>query len=214
MSDLNKFKNKLIVFEGLDGVGKTSVAKAMVKHFNSNGINTIFTFQPGDSNYGTLAPLFRSLCKDMRWEIHELTNFFLFFADKVEQVNKIVQPYLEKGYTVISDRWWYSTFAYQFYGKRIVYKYGLEDRPEIVEWINKTSVLNYEPDMVYYFPFPLNVEREKDVNDIFENTDNAFMQRVKEAYEYLAKKHKFIKVESGNNIEDTLFKILKGEENE
>jgi dTMP kinase len=210
--DLDKeFRNKLIVFEGMDKTGKTSVAKALVNYLNANGVNAIFTFQPGDTSYGTLAPLFRSLCKDMRWGIHELTNFFIFFADKTEQVDKVIRPYLEKGYTVISDRWWYSTFAYQFYGKRIVYKYGLEYRPEIVEWINKVSVLNYEPDITYYFPFQLNVERKQDKNDMFENTDRSFMKRVRDAYEYLARKHKFVRVEPGNSVEETVEKIIRGE---
>jgi len=206
---LDKFRNKLIVFEGIDKTGKTSVARAMVKYLNNTGIKAIFTFQPGDDNYGILAPLLRSLCKDKRWQIHDLTNFFLFLADKVEHVTKIVLPALKDGKTVICDRWWYSTFAYQLYGKQIIYKYDLDKDLQLSYFLSKISVLNLEPDMVFYFPFQIaDIKEEKNVNDIYENMDTESIQRVRIAYEYLSQKYNFNRVIPGNNVEETLKKVM------
>jgi type II secretory pathway predicted ATPase ExeA len=72
-NDFNIFENKLIVFEGTDFTGKTSVAKLFADVLNDKDIPAIYTFQPGDSNYGTLAPVIRSLCKDKRWGLHPLS---------------------------------------------------------------------------------------------------------------------------------------------
>ena len=89
---LGKFRNKLCIFEGADQTGKTTVAKLLVEKLNDNGIPALFTFQPGDPAYGVTATLFRSLCKDKRWDLHPLSNMYAFFLDKVEQVTKIVKP--------------------------------------------------------------------------------------------------------------------------
>lgn len=202
-----QFRNKLIVFEGMDLTGKTSVAKRFVGKLKENNIPATFTFQPGDNVYGTVAPILRSLCKDKRWDLHELTNFFIFFADKVEQVSKVIMPALDAGKTVISDRWWYSTYAYQFYGKEILNKYGCNGH--IMSWLNSMSVLGLEPNKVYYFPQQLNVQREKDNNDLFETEVDAFNKRVKEAYDRLSIIYNFIEVIPGNSVEETVDKILK-----
>jgi dTMP kinase len=207
MENLERFRNKLIVFEGADLTGKTSVAKMMVDRLNENGIQAIFTFQPGDTNYGVTAPLFRSLCKDKRWNLHPMTNFFLFFADKVEQADKVIKPALENGTTVISDRWWYSTYAYQYYGKEIKDEWGLPE--DLGEFLNYTSVLNLEPDITYYFPQKLEVDREKDENDQFETSDDDFFERVHKAYERLAKDFNFRRVLPSSTAEETLENILK-----
>jgi len=209
MADLEKFRNKLIVFEGADLTGKTTVAKMMVDKLNENGIPAEFTFQPGDPNYGVTAPMFRSFCKDKRWNLHPITNFFIFFADKVEQVDKVVKPALEEGKTIISDRWWHSTYAYQYYGKQIKDDWSLSE--ELGDWLNYLSVLNIEPDVTYYFPEKLSVKRSEDKNDQFETSANDFFDRVNIAYEKLTKKYNFRRVLPAESAEGTLNKILSME---
>lgn len=206
MADLERFRNKLIVFEGSDLTGKTTVAKMMVDKLNDNNIPAEFTFQPGDPNYGVTAPLFRSLCKDKRWNIHPITNFFIFFADKVEQVDKVVKPALDAGKTVISDRWWYSTYAYQYYGKQIQEDWNLPEK--LGDWLNMLSVLNLRTDITYYFPQKLDVKRSEDKNDQFEISGDRFFDRVNDAYERLAEELSFTRVLPGNSAEETLERIL------
>lgn len=202
-----RFRNKLVVFEGADCTGKTSVARLLNKHLNENGIDSLFTFQPGDTSYGPIASLLRSFCIDKRWGFHDMTNFFLFLADKSEQMSKVVIPALEKGQTVICDRWWFSTYAYQFYGKEILEKWGLSEA--LGDWLNTVSVLKIVPDVTYYFPETLNVNRDRDGNDQFETMQEDFKVRVHNAYEKLASKYGFIRVLPGNSVEDTLNKIIE-----
>lgn len=215
-SEINyeKFRNKLIVIEGADSTSKTTVARLLVNSLIENNIPTILTAQPGDVAYGPLASIIRSLCKDKRWDLHPLSNMYAFFLDKVEQVTKVVEPALKEGKTVVSDRWWHSTTAYQFYGKQIIEKYGLSQ--DVADWLNSTSELGVNVDVVFYFPEK--IEKPQGVRisdqgkaDLFETADEAFFRRVREAYEMLANdpKYKFKRVPLGSTAEDTLNHLLE-----
>jgi len=205
--NIESLKNKLVVFEGGDKSGKTSVAKLLNTYLNDNGISSIFTFQPGDTEYGTHATLMRSLCKDKRYNLHPLANFFAFQLDRVEQTSKIIQPALDEGKTVISDRWNYSTYAYQLYGQELLSKTNMPI--EVAEWLLTTATVCREPDLVIYFPHKINVHREDDPNDSFDGKDSVFFDRVHNAYEILADKNGWLRVAPGTSAEDTLKKILE-----
>jgi len=207
MYNFNKWKNRLIVLEGADSSGKSSVANLLTDYLNNNGIETILTFQPGDSNWGPLAPILRSLCKDKRWDLHPLANFFAFQLDRVEQTSKVVIPALSLGKTVISDRWNYSTYAYQLYGKELITKYNMPK--EVLEWLLETAIISKNPDYVFYFPEKINSNRKDDPNDTFDKAGNDFFMRVHNAYEELANKNSnWVRVSPGYSAEDTMKKIL------
>ena len=211
--DYEKYRNKLMIFEGADQTGKTTVAQLLVQKLNNNGIPALFSYQPGDPAYGVTAALFRSLCKDKRWNLHPLSNMYAFFLDKVEQVTKIVEPALAEGKAVISDRWWHSTTAYQFFGKQIMEKYKMT--PDVADWLNSTSELGVNVDVVFYFP-----EKIEKVNgirisdqgkaDLFENAGDTFMDRVRTGYEVMASNPllKFKRVPLGTSAEETLEYLL------
>ena len=157
------------------------------------------------------ASILRSLCKDKRWNLHPLSNMYAFFLDKVEQITKIVKPALDDGKTVVSDRWHYSTTAYQFFGKQIIEKYNL--KPEVVDWLNYTSELGCIPDVVFYFPEKIKKIKgirisDQGGEDLFETANDSFMDRVRWAYEEMASKHKFKKVQLCKTAEETLESLL------
>lgn len=206
LSDLDKLKNKLIIFEGADCVSKTSVGKLLNRHLNDSGISSIFTFQPGDSNYGIHASLIRAMCKDKRYNLHPLANFFAFQLDRVEQTSKIVVPALQEGKTVISDRWNYSTYAYQLYGQQLIEKTNMPKA--VAEWLLETAIISRKPDIVFYFPHKINIKRENDPNDSFDNRDKEFFDRVHNAYEELASKFNWIRIFPGDSAVETLDNIL------
>ncbi len=205
--DLEKWKNKLIVFEGQDKTGKSSVAKALVEYLNNNNIKTVFSFQPGDENWGPMAAMMRSLCKDKRWNLHPLANFFAFQLDRVEQTDKVVAPALERGETVISDRWNYSTKAYQLYGKGLISDYNMPE--EVLNWLLEAAIISREPDHVFYFPEKLNVVRHDSINDEFDNAGDDFMTRVHNAYEQMYNdSNNWIRITPGNSVDETLESVL------
>lgn len=204
---MDNLKNRLIVFDGTDKTGKSSIAKRLVRHLNDENISSIFTFQPGDNSWGTDAVFMRSLCKDKRHNLHPLANFFAFLLDRTEVTDKVVNPSLDKGFTVISDRWHYSTVAYQLHGKGLIYEYGMPE--SVLSWLNDLAIQSREPDAVVYFPERLNVYRQKDVNDQFENNDHDFINRVHDAYEEMAEKYKWLKVLPEETEEKTFYKVLE-----
>jgi len=124
---LKHLAGKLIVCEGADETGKSTVSKLLVQKLKNDRIPVVHTFQPGDTGWGVNAAYFRSLCKDARHGLHPVSNLFAFLVDRTEQVDKIVLPALNEGKAVVSDRWWYSTIAYQFYGKQLLKRYLLND---------------------------------------------------------------------------------------
>ena len=199
-----KFHNKFCIFEGGDECGKTSIAKILTDYLNKIGIETIFTFQPGDNMYSPVAPFVRSLCKDSRWNLHPLSNFFMFNFDRCENIHKIVLPSLKEGKTVISDRSHFSTIAYQLYGKNLIKTMSIE----VANWLMKEAVANLEPDIVFYFPDKLDVNRPEDKNDQFETESEAFQRRVHTAYEEMADKYNWIRVYPENTAEETFKKML------
>ncbi|MFA6089754.1 MAG: dTMP kinase [Candidatus Woesearchaeota archaeon] len=109
---IETFKNKLIVVEGPDFSTKTTFIKLLSNYLNDIGIEHIKTFQPGDTSYGEEAKLIRELTK--REDMSEQSALFLYLYDRIQNNKKIIRPALKDGKTVISDRWWYSTMAYQW----------------------------------------------------------------------------------------------------
>jgi len=204
--NIEQFRNKLIIFEGQDSTGKSSVANLLNDYLNKNNIQSVFTFQPGDTAYGTHAVLMRSLCKDKRYNLHPLANFFSFQLDRVEQTAKVVVPALEEGKTVISDRWNYSTYAYQLYGQQLIEKLNMPKA--VAEWLLETAIISRKPDMVFYFPHRITGTRRDDPNDNFDALGGDFFGRVHMAYEELAERYNWIRVSPGTSAQDTLEKIL------
>jgi len=213
---LEKLREKLIVFSGHDLTGKTSVSKLLAERLRASGIETTWTFQPGDPQYGEHANTIRSFCKEKKWDIHPLANYLLFLADKVEVCSKVIKPALKKGETVISDRWSYSTVAYQIFGKEL-YK---ELPDEVWQFLDKKTVLDLKPDFVFYFPEQLqNTERKHDAGDQWETAGDAFNHRVHTAYEnqfedgFFSFKHgwsktQWIRVLPAESAEATLERLL------
>jgi dTMP kinase len=216
-SILEKFKNKFIVFEGGDQTGKTSVAKLLVDLLIKNNIDTIFTFQPGDQNYGQIAPLIRSFCKDKRWDLSKYGNLFAFLLDRAEVVDKVVRPALLNNKTVISDRATYSTVAYQLYGKGIYNEIAELHGQQIADALLLWFIDPYpdvKPDLVYYFPEKIG-SRQDDDFDLFDKATKDFNIRVQTAYEKMYNenmpdsKTQWIKILPGKSAEETLENLLE-----
>jgi dTMP kinase len=204
--DFDIFKNKLIVFEGADSSGKSSVAELFYEDLKNYGIKVVHTLQPG-GDWGPLAPMLRSMCKDKRNNLGDYGNLFAFLLDRSECCEKIVKPALENGKTVICDRWSYSTVAYQLYGKGMLddFKQFLKSnsKAEIIkEWI-ENSFFNIEPDYTFYFPEKVG-KRESNLYDNFEHRGGAFEDRVKFAYTAMSDKYDWLVVHPGNSAKESL----------
>lgn len=207
-SRLEPLRGRLIVFEGQDQTGKTTVSTLLASLLRQSGIPTTWTFQPGDLAYGEHASTLRSLAKDAKYGLDPLANYFVFLADKVEVTKKIVQPALARGESVISDRWHYSTVAYQEEGRKLKEEISGLTRREL----GLISVSGLEPDFVFYFPERIEACRPKEdmvQRDQWETAGDEFAARVRASYEDQATRLEWIRVQPGDSPVATLENLIE-----
>ena len=134
-------RGQFITFEGGEGAGKTTQAERLAKALNNAGIETLLTREPGGT-FG--AEAIRDLVlsgSSERWS--GLTELLLMYAARLDHVEKLIEPALDRGVWVISDRFTDSSMAYQVYAR------GLgKDR---VEAVHKAVLDDFEPDLTILF---------------------------------------------------------------
>jgi dTMP kinase len=105
---------RLIVIEGLDGAGTTTQARRLVDHLNAHGTPAHGTREPSD---GPIGRLIREMLTGAHaiegQELSQSTFGLLFAADRLDHMQREVEPKLAAGVTVVSDRWYHSSLAYQ-----------------------------------------------------------------------------------------------------
>lgn len=127
-----------IVLEGVNGAGKTTLQTRLADFIKSKGHKAVITREPGSTALGkTLRSLVLEHPKEAPCEMAEL---FIFAADRAQHVDRVIRPATERGEWVISDRYLYSTVAFQGYGR------GIDQN--IVTQITKLAVSGVYPDLV------------------------------------------------------------------
>ena len=163
-----------ITFEGGEGCGKSSQARALYRRLSRLAIPVVLTHEPG----GT--PLGRKIGRWLKWEktdLSPLTELLLFNASRAQLVAKVIQPNLKNRKTVICDRYADSTTAYQSYGR------GLD--LEIVKAINNAATQGLQPDLTVLLDITAEAglsRKGAKKQDRFEREDIAFHQRVRDGY--------------------------------
>jgi dTMP kinase len=107
----NKFSGKFIVLDGPDGCGKTTQLELLAEYLNNEGIEVVKTHDPGGTKIGD--QISRLLKYDAQGEMDVHTETILFMASRAQLVAEIIKPALEKGKTVLCDRFISATCAYQ-----------------------------------------------------------------------------------------------------
>jgi len=123
-----------VCIEGLDGCGKTTQARLLVKKLKED-YDAVFTAEPSK---GRIGKFIRQHClhTDVRGSV--IVEALLFAADRVDHVQNEVLPALSKGKIVVSDRYVYSSYAYQGAA-------GLE-----LEWIQRLNDHAARPDLAVF----------------------------------------------------------------
>jgi dTMP kinase len=99
-------KPLFIVFEGIDGSGKTTQAKMLVDRLAARGVRVLFTAEPSDGPVGVFI-------KSLKMRAQPEEEARLFTEDRQDHLRRTIIPALEQGITVICDRYVYSSAAYQ-----------------------------------------------------------------------------------------------------
>jgi dTMP kinase len=105
---------RLIVIEGLDGAGTTTQVRRVVQHLTAQGKPAHGTREPSDGPVGRLIREMLTGGHAIEGEkLSQGTFGLLFAADRLDHMQREVEPKLAAGATVISDRWYHSSLAYQ-----------------------------------------------------------------------------------------------------
>ena len=106
----NEFEGKLITFCGLDGCGKTTQIRRLVKWLEDNGYKVYLTKQPTD--FVRESDIFRTSMVSPDLDDFDYRALSLLCAsDRVQHSNRVISQKLKEGYIVISDRYFYSCLA-------------------------------------------------------------------------------------------------------
>ena len=167
-----------ITFEGIDRSGKTTQARMLAE---SLGDEALLVREPGGTPAGERI---RTLVKDPSVELSPMTETLLFGAARAELVEQVIRPALAEGRTVISDRYFDSTIAYQGAGRRL----GIEQVEDLNRWLTH----NLWPDVTFLLeidPSAAGSRRGGPGGDRFEDEGDALQRAVAQAYEDLAVRH-------------------------
>jgi dTMP kinase len=165
---------RLIAFEGIDGCGKTTQARLL-----ADRLGALLTFEPGATLLG--ASLRGLLLDPGTSPVAVRAEALLMAADRAQHVAEVVQPALDRGTWVVTDRYSASTLAYQGAGR------GL-DRGELEALIG-WATRGLAPDLTVLVEVPVALagsRRRGTVDDRFEGEGAAFQQRVADGYRDLA----------------------------
>ncbi|NTW69706.1 MAG: dTMP kinase [Chlorobiaceae bacterium] len=129
----------LISFEGIDGAGKSTQIKKLVGYLTLKGREVLTLREPGGTE---VAEKIRLILLESRHEISPIGELLLFSASRAELIEEIIKPALAENKTVILDRFFDSTTAYQGYGR------GLN--LELLRSIIAISTCGITPDITFY----------------------------------------------------------------
>jgi len=167
-------KGVFITLEGPDGSGKSTTAKKLQKYIQEKGYKCVLTREPGGT---LLGEKIRGILLDNgNKEMTGKTEALLYAAARAQHVEEKIKPLLDKGYVVISDRYVFSSLAYQGHARGL----GIE---EVME-INKFAMGDVYPDKILFFDIsPEEALKRKFINRKTDRIENAGEEFHKTTYE-------------------------------
>ncbi len=208
------FKKKpfFIVFEGVEGCGKSFQSRKLYLNLKKKKINTILTREPGGTKS---AELIRKLIlkdyfsKEQKEKFDKYTDTLLYLAARNEHVKTKIIPSLKQKKVVICDRFIDSTIAYQVYGKKI--------NPNFINNIHKYILNGLKPDVTFLLKVSKNsskkrLKKRKNTNR-YDNFSQSFYTKVQNSFVKIAKMKKnyfvFDSSKNNNELEEVIFGIIK-----
>jgi dTMP kinase len=167
---------KFITLEGIEGVGKTSNLRFIKDLLEAAGHDCVVTREPGGTNLGeALRELLLSHSDDNMSADAEL---LMMFAARAEHLEKVILPAIEKGQTVLCDRFTEATYAYQGGGRQL----DIDKISLLEDWVQD----ELRPDLTVILDAPVEVGRaragSRSTPDRIEKEQDDFFQRVRKAY--------------------------------
>lgn len=178
------YKKKIfIVFEGIEGSGKSSHSLSLVKKLKSLKVPCVYLREPGGTKEAECIRNF--LLKNENKKFDSLTDTLLYLAARNENFLRKIKPFYKKK-VIICDRFVDSTLAYQHY--------GLGVKKHFINFVNKEIMGTIKPD--YTFLMYLNVTESilrissRKINNRYDNFKKSFYKKVQNGFLKISNKNK------------------------
>ncbi len=204
-----KKKPFFIVFEGIEGCGKSYQSKKLLKNLKKKGIKALLTREPGGTKS---AELIRNLIlkdyfnKTNKDKFDKYTDTLLYLAARNEHVKTKIKPALKQKNIVICDRFVDSTIAYQVYGKRV--------NENMIKHVHKYILDGLKPNLTFVLKVSLKSSKKRllkrKTSNRYDNFSKSFYNNAQKSFLKIAqnKKNYFI-LESSKNDNFLEKKILE-----
>jgi dTMP kinase len=169
-----------VVFEGIEGCGKSTQSKLATEFLRSKKLTVVQTLEPGGTAAGQAI---RAILLNPATEMVDMADLFLFQADRAQHCAEVIKPALERKEIVVSDRFYWSTMAYQGYGADV--------SMEALEAMTAYATNGIEPDIWFVLDLEPEVgfgRKHGDSYDRFEQKTINFHHRVRQGFLELAGK--------------------------
>lgn len=186
-------KSVFICIEGLDGCGKTTHTKLLVERLREKGHNAVYTAEP---SLGKIGKFIKEYCLHGRKRVSSIVEALLFAADRFEHTENEIMPALNEGKLVISDRYIYSSLAYQGAA-------GLN-----LKWIEKVNEHAIRPDLAVFIDVEPEtvIERLKPEKSVMENLET--QRKVREVYMKFVENGELFKIDGNRSKQEVSDNIL------
>jgi len=207
------FKKKplLIIFEGVEGCGKSYQAKKLKAKLKNYRVPAVLTREPGGTKS---AELIRKLIlkdyfeKGKKEKFDKYTDTLLYLAARNEHVKNVIKPALKKKKIVICDRFIDSTLAYQVFGKKV--------NKSFIDYIHKYILQNIKPNVTFILKVSKESSRsrlkKRKTRNRYDNFKQSFYTKAQNSFLKIAKgKKNYYVLNSSNNdnlLEGKIFKII------
>lgn len=195
-----------LTVEGIEGVGKSTIVKYIEKHLHDAKVKVVMTREPGGTE---IAEHIRKLLltPNLNEKMLPETELLLMFASRVQHIAGIIEPALQKGHWVVSDRFVDASFAYQGGGRQIHLPY--------IEMLEKWLVKNAHPDLTILLDAPAEIglqrAKHRGPHDRIEQEKTDFFERVRHIYLTRAKNDpkRFRVIDATQSLTDVEMQVEK-----
>ena len=186
-------KGAFICIEGLDASGKTTQARRLVRELRRKGFKAVYTTEPSP---GEIGRFIRTYILQRKRRVPIAVEALLFAVDRVDHLEQKVKPALQEGKIVVSDRYVYSSLAYQGAA-------GLD-----LNWIEEINRSVVTPDLAIYIDVPpeVAVKRIKGKRSVMERLE--VQRKVRAVYLEFVENGRLIRVDGDRPKDEVLRDIL------
>ena len=196
------FKKPLIIFEGIEGSGKSTQIKNVISYLKKKKLKFIRLREPGGC---VSSEKIRNLILSKKSRFNPLTDLLLYNAARNENINTIIKNNYKKKIIII-DRFIYSTIAYQHYGM------GLDLK--LINSLNKKILNKIKIDHIFFHNVKINTMIERVGKRKFKNRYDVFKadfyKKVQNGYNKIFKKMKNITtIDSNRPLKENTDQVIK-----